>query len=97
MIFPWSAVPPGYVSLKTQHGTYLVTTPPGRLASWHRGRRFADDFEKFKFIYNKDESSKVCRSLHLGVFFFLNPKKQNHTVVWKHGKEDGNEEDGYES
>lgn len=46
----------GYVSLKTQHGAYLVASPPGRLESWHRGRQEADDFEKFKLIYNKDGS-----------------------------------------
>lgn len=46
----------GYVSLKNQHGAYLVTTPSGRIACWHRGHGVADDFEKFKFIYNKDGS-----------------------------------------
>ena len=45
---------PGYVSLKNQHGAYLVTTPSGRIACWHRGHGVADDFEKFKFIYNKE-------------------------------------------
>lgn len=44
----------GYNSLKTQYGTYVVATPSGRLALWHRGHPEADDFEKFKFIYNKD-------------------------------------------
>jgi hypothetical protein len=42
------------VSLKNQHGAYLVTTPSGRIACWHRGHGVADDFEKFKFIYNKE-------------------------------------------
>jgi len=46
----------GYVSLKTQYGTYLVTTPSGRIHAWHRGHGMADDFEKFKLIYNKDGS-----------------------------------------
>ena len=47
----------GYVSLKNQFGAYLVTTPPGRLAAWHRAHRVADDFEKFKLIYNKAPKS----------------------------------------
>ena len=53
----------GYNSLKTQHGTYVVATPSGRLASWHRGHPKADDFEKFKFIYNKDGTLSL-RSKH---------------------------------
>ena len=31
-----------------------VTTPSGRIHAWHRGHGMADDFEKFKLIYNKD-------------------------------------------
>ena len=31
-----------------------MTTPSGRIACWHRGHGVADDFEKFKFIYNKE-------------------------------------------
>lgn len=44
----------GYVSLMSNHDTYLVTSPSGQLVAWHRGHREADDWEKFKLIYNSD-------------------------------------------
>ena len=44
----------GYVSLRSSHGTYLVTSPSGHLVAWHRGHGEADDWEKFKLIYNTD-------------------------------------------
>ena len=50
------AHPDGYVSLRSSHGTYLVTSPSGHLVAWHRGHRDADDWEKFKLIYNTDDT-----------------------------------------
>ncbi|CAJ1381611.1 unnamed protein product [Effrenium voratum] len=52
--FRLEAHPDGYVSLKSIHGTYLVTSPSGQLVAWHRGHGEADDWEKFKLIYNTD-------------------------------------------
>eukprot|EP00931_Biecheleriopsis_adriatica_P022042 TRINITY_DN14269_c0_g1_i2.p1 TRINITY_DN14269_c0_g1~~TRINITY_DN14269_c0_g1_i2.p1 ORF type:complete len:1324 (+),score=272.48 TRINITY_DN14269_c0_g1_i2:183-4154(+) len=46
----------GYISLKSQHGAYLVASPSGRLVLWHRGHPEADDWEKFKLLYNSDKT-----------------------------------------
>ncbi|CAJ1430131.1 unnamed protein product [Effrenium voratum] len=54
--FRLEAHPDGYVSLKSIHGTYLVTSPSGQLVAWHRGHGEADDWEKFKLIYNTDDT-----------------------------------------
>lgn len=54
--FHLEAHPDGYVSLMSNHDTYLVTSPSGQLVAWHRGHREADDWEKFKLIYNSDDT-----------------------------------------
>lgn len=38
----------------SSHDTYLVTAPGGQLVAWHRGHGEADDWEKFKLIYNSE-------------------------------------------
>jgi len=44
----------GHVSFKTQHNTYLISDPAGRIMAWPRRRSEPDDLEKFKLIYNQD-------------------------------------------
>ena len=54
--FHLEAHPDGYVSLMSSHDTYLVTSPSAQLVAWHRGHGVADDWEKFKLIYNSDDT-----------------------------------------
>ena len=55
----------------SSHDTYLVTSPSAQLVAWHRGHGVADDWEKFKLIYNSVSWRCELWGVGNGIFLYL--------------------------